>query len=326
MKSLFYALFFLAIIGLGSCSSDELLENSNIPKNPPTNVYVAVFGDIQYYTTSSESIDLYQKSIDWILNKSKEGMCFACVLHTGDITQSNSAYQYAFFNRATKQLATEIPFYSMIGNHDYTWVDRKITNRQSTLFNDYVKFPLSTQKVVAWFEKDRMENIVVDNLIYGQHYDLLILEFGPRKEVVAWANSIVKQHPERNYILMTHEYLEKGGGRRTSNLTCSVQFEGMNYLTPDQLWNQLIKCNDNIRLVLCGHVGGLYAVTIDTNDFGREIPQIQHNIQSVEYRYDNWLMLWDFPIESDSARVYIYNTNTGKSFNEQKSLFKFKYK
>ena len=326
MRPLLFFLFILSSLELTDCSSDHLLETANVPQDPPLSVYVAVFGDIQYYTTSSTTADMYKKSIEWIINRSKEGYHFACVLHTGDITQSNLPYQYEFFYRATKELAKDIPYFSMIGNHDYTWDGQKITNRKNTLFNDYVRFPLSTKKVVSWFEEGRMENVIVENIINGQHYDLLILEFGPREEVVTWANEFVKQHPERNFILLTHEYLEKGGGRRVSNLSCEIQLEKNSYVTPDQLWEQLIKCNDNIRMVLCGHVGGLYSITVDVNDYGREIPQIQHNIQGADYRYDNWLMLWDFPVQSDSARVFIYNTKTGKYYNDQRSLLVFKYR
>ena len=152
------------------------------------------------------------------------------------------------------------------------------------------------------------------------------MEFGPRKDVVTWADAYVKAHPDHLFILMNHEYLEMGGGRRTTGLKCKARLRNTTYTTPEQLWKKLIKCNDNIRIVLCGHVGGLYALTLEENDFGREIPQIQHNIQGADYRYDNWLMLWAFPMESDSASVCIYNTKTEKYFDNQRTLFKFNYK
>lgn len=311
---------------LFACSKNDLIDEDPQEEDDPSSIFIAVFGDIQYYT-NSDYIHLYQESVDWIRMVSDEGKYFNCILHTGDITQGNSKGQYSCFYEATVDVAKKIPYFSMIGNHDYTWNEgNNITDRSSTHFNEYVKFPLSKQKVVAWFEKGRMENIVVENSIYGHRFDLLILEFGPREEVVEWADAYVKSHPEHNFILMNHEYLEKGGGRRTRNITAETQFANEQIITPEQLWNNLIKCNDNIRLVLCGHVGGLYALTIDANDYGREIPQIQHNIQSPDYRYDNWLMLWEFPIESDSANVCIYNTRTSQYYNDQEILFKFRYK
>ena len=289
--------------------------------------YIAVFGDIQYYTTPTY-IALYQYSVDWLLKQKADGMNIKCVLHTGDIChQTNARSCWDCFQGAMSVLSKEIPYYSMIGDHDYLWYDdTHIDGRNDTHFNEYIQFPLSAQNVIARFEAGHMENVVVKNIIQGKRLDLLILEFGPREEVVSWANEYVRSHPDVNYVLMTHEYLEKGGGRRTVGLKSAARLQNTSYTTPDHLWERLIKCNDNIRLVLCGHVGGLYALTVDTNDFGREIPQIQHNIQSPNYRYDNWLMLWEFPAESDSANVSIYNTRTRKYYNNQEVLFKFHYR
>lgn len=326
--ALFFCLVFYAfLIGISACDSLEepVPAKENIIVDSST-VYIAVFGDIQY-TTNSQYISIYQRSLNWIQQKANEGWLFNCVLHTGDITMNNASSQWGYFFQATKPLAQRIPYVSMIGDHDYTWEDNThIDDRGSTHFNDYVNFPITKDKIVAWYEKGKMENIVVENTIYGERLDLLVLEFGPREEVVAWADAYVKSHPDHLFILMNHEYLETGGGRRTTGLKCKARLRNTTFTTPELLWKRLIKCNDNIRIVLCGHVGGLYALTLEENDFGREVPQIQHNIQSPDYRYDNWLMIWAFPVESDSASVYIYNTKTERFFDDQQSLFKFCYK
>ena len=289
------------------------------------NEYIAIFGDIQYYTNSTY-ISTYQHSVDWILEQTRAGKRINCVLHTGDITQSNSKTQWSFFYDATKKLASEVPYFSMIGDHDYKWDGALINSRDSTNFNEYLDFPLTRSKVVAYYEEGKMENVVIKNQVHGQRFDLLILEFGPREEVVAWADTYVKAHPDHRFILMNHEYLEKGGGRRTNGLKCVARLRNTTYTKPEQLWNKLVKCNDNILCVLCGHVGGLYALTVEENDYGRKIPQIQHNIQSLDYRYDNWVMLWEFPTDRDSANVCIYNTKTSQYFNDKKTLFKFWYR
>lgn len=319
-------LSFVSLCLFYGCQKDELfIDEDNLTPGPKSE-YIAVFGDIQYLTYDSY-VHIYRHSLDWIQRKNNDGWRFRFILHTGDVTMSNRESQWDCFLGATNQIAQQIPFISMIGDHDYTWEDGvHIDRRTSTHFNEYVTFPLSLQNVIASYEKGCMENIVVKNEVQGQRLDFLVLEFGPRKEVVDWANAYVKSHPDHHFVLMTHEYLEAGGGRRVSNLKMSARLRNTTYTTPEQLWNNLIKCNDNIRLVLCGHVGGLYAITIDTNNFSREIPQIQHNIQSPESRYDNWLMLWEFPAESDNANVFIYNTKTGQFYNNQACLFKFKYR
>lgn len=330
MRRVYLLLVCFVSIQFASCQKDWI-EIDEIPVNEAFVVegteYMVIFGDIQYYTNST-NIGLYRHSVNWLLRQKREGMSIKCVLHTGDIChQCNALSCWNFFQGAMSVLSEEVPYYSMIGDHDYTWYDgTHIDDRSDTHFNEYVRFPLSMQNVLEQFEEGKMENVVIKNTIQGQRLDLLILEFGPRKEVVEWADAYVKTHPNERFIVMTHEYLEKGGGRRNSSLKMAARLQNTTYTTPNQLWEQLIKCNDNIICVLCGHVGGLYALTIDTNDFGREIPQIQHNIQSPDYRYDNWLMMWEFPVESDSANVVIYNTKTNKYYNGQTSLFEFKYK
>ena len=322
--------FVLAVLctanGFIACSNKSLFFNDDGLETKQTSVFIAVFGDIQYYT-NIDQIDVYKRSLNWLQEKAENGWHFNCILHTGDVTMGNEVDQWKAFFRATNPIAQRIPFVTMIGDHDYTWEDGvHIDDRNSTHLNEYVQFPLTTEKIVAWFEQGRMENIVVENTIYGQRLDLLVLEFGPRKEVVEWADAYVKAHPDVHFILMNHEYLATGGKNRLEKLKCATRLRNTTYTTPEQLWNSLIKCNDNIRVVLCGHVQSLYSILIDENDYGRTIPQIQHNIQDSDYRSDNWLMLWEFPIESDSASVYIYNTKLHQYYNNMQSLFKFRYK
>lgn len=318
-------LFLITILCI-SCNTNEDNNSFQILKYNPTSEYIAIFGDIQYYTNNSY-YSLYQYSCDWIVKQKLVGMNIKGVIHTGDVTQSNGIWDWNFFLTATYQLANEIPYVSMIGDHDYTWdKDERIYDRYSTHFNEFVSFPLTKQRVVAYFEEGRMENVVVENYVQGLPFYFLVLEFGPREEVVTWANEYVRSHPEINFIMMTHEYLEQGGGRRTKNLKSVIRLRNTTYTTPEDLWKKLVKCNDNILCVFCGHVLSLYSYTIDKNDFGREVPQIQYNIQDTPYRYDNWLMLWEFPEKKDSANVSIINAKTLKYYNNNPILFQFKYK
>lgn len=322
-------LLFFVIPLLISCHSedyDDIMDDPlQVMEFNSSSEYIAVFGDIQYYTNNTYKA-LYNYSCNWILAQKRVGMNINSVLQVGDVTQQNSAGSWDLFRNATKELAEEIPYIAMIGDHDYTWDGATIYDRNSTYFSKYVNFPLTIQKTVAWFEEGRMENIVIENYIHGLPVYFLVLEFGPREEVVDWANEYVESHPDINFILMTHEYMEKGGGLRTEGLKSALRFKNTNttYTTPTQLWNRLIKKNDNILCVLCGHVTSLYAYTLTENDFGREVPQIQHNIQASAYRYDNWLMLWEFPENSDSVNVQIINTHTLKCYDDKRVLFQFK--
>lgn len=320
--------FILSLSILASCDVEipeqEIVYDSLLPLNPQSE-YIAVFGDIQYYTQSDPNAEIYRTSVEWLKSQSSKAH-FDCILHTGDITQTNSISQYERFRKVTELVAYDVPFFSAIGDHDYSWEDGiHIDNRYSTLFNDYMNFPSSSQ-ILERFEEGRMENIIVKNTICNERYDLLILEFGPRKEVVEWANKYVREHPDVKFILINHEYLEKGGQRRKSALKCRIRLRNTTFTTPEELWNTLIYPNDNIAVVLCGHVGGLYAVTYTSNIKGREVPQIQHNIQSSSYRYGNWIMLWEFQPGNDSTSLMIVNADTQEFYNDSTTLCKFKYR
>jgi hypothetical protein len=271
---------------------------------------------------------LFEQSLQWIATNSAAGQRIKCVLHTGDVTQRNFISEWNVFKKALDGFQSDVPFISAIGDHDYTWDGALINSRDSTYFSNYVVYPSVMSRIVASYESGRMENIIVRNEINGARYDIIVLEFGPRVEVVKWANEWISSHPDIKYILLNHEYLEKGGGRRTNGLKCYSRFKNntaTTYTTPNDLWKQLIKCNDNVVCVICGHVGGLYAITFDTNDFGHEVAQIEHNIQGSNFRYDNWLMVWEFPQYSDYASVSVVNTATGLYYNNSLELFRFRY-
>ena len=315
----FYLIAFLWAICIGACSKEPII----LPSSPEIE-YIAVFGDIQYLTEMDNRVKYYSESINWIKFQNEVGVPFKCVLQTGDITQSNSPAQYERFWNATKDLASIIPYYAIIGDHDYAWKP-KIESRDSTLFSNYLCFPNTLNHIVDSFEDGRLENVIYFNEVFGERIDIIAIEFGPRDEVLDWVDSHVNNHPDRKYVLMTHEYLEAGGGRRVDDLKSVMRLKNTTFNTPEQIWNKIVKCNNNIMCVLCGHVGGLFAVSFEVNDFGREVPQIQHNIQSPEYRFDSWLMLWQFPKLSDSANVFIINTDSGK-FYQDGVLFTFQYK
>ena len=320
------SLFLMLAVLLQGCG-DRIAIGEEPFKNilNPSSEYIAIFGDIQNYTSSNSDIKYYCTSVEWLLSNLRHGQHINCVLHTGDITWTNSPSSWKLFERETSALAKETLYLSAIGDHDYTWHDKiYISDRSDTHFNEYMCFPGTKSKLVAQFESNHFENVIVENQIWGERYDIISLEFGPREEVVAWANEYVSSHPDVKFILLNHEYLEAGGGIRTTNLKCVARIRNSSYTKPAQLWSRLIKDNDNIVCVICGHVGGLYALTLMENAFGREVPQIEHNIQGSAYRYDNWLMLWEFPQVGDS--VSIVNTGSGVFYKDSRSLFTFRYR
>lgn len=289
--------------------------------------YIVVIGDIQEYTAGKGYDVYYGSTLNWILSQYMLGANIKCILQVGDITNNNTKEQYNVFYRYTLPIAQYIPYVACIGNHDYTWNSQaKINGRRQTLFSDYTSFESIDSLVVARFESGRMENIVVKNHIAGKPYYILSLEFGPRTEVLEWADEYVKRNKNCRFILMTHEFLSHKMERIADNSTAELQFQNTSWSTPEQVWQDLVKENDNIVCVLCGH-NGFSAHIYSENSVGRLVPQILFNLQYQPNGGDGLIQLWQFPHNSDTVYINTYSTILQQWYADDEAYkFKFKYK
>lgn len=285
-----------------------------------TSEYIIVLGDIQEYTQKKDLCkDFFIPSLNWARSMSKHGYMINSVLQTGDLTNNNQKYQYSHFKKSVDPLADELLYVSITGNHDYDWdKNQYIQNRRSSKVSKYANFSSLKQRIEAQYERDIIDNMVVKHYIHGKRYDILCLEFAPRPEVVEWANQYVSSHRSHNFILLTHEMLdgienmipdEESHARR--------HFESKSLSsTPQYVWNHLIRNNDNIRCVLCGHRGFSQYYDDLLNDMGRKVPQILFNLQDVSNGGNGLVEVWEIPQECDSVLVKIYDTLYNKVFSD----------
>lgn len=286
--------------------------------------YIVVLGDIQEYTTFY--MPYLNHTMNWIRAQKLGGEAIDCILQVGDVTNTNNIAQWSHFYNATASVADEILYITCTGNHDYDWDrNQKINDRLSTRINEYASFPLTYAHIVAAFEPGRMENIVVKTTIGDFPCNILVLEFGPQAEVVEWANQYVIAHPDEKFILMTHEFLTGKGIRIASGSYAERQFHNTTWSSPEQVWQNLVKDNDHIICVLCGH-NGFSAQLFSENSAGREVPQILFNLQYQENGGDGWVQLWEFPVQGDSVSVSVYNTIRREVHSDPATSFKFRYR
>jgi predicted phosphohydrolase len=319
---------------LSSCTKTFIERDSNINTRDTTDGkasdnfspdYLVVFGDIQEYTASKEAMEYYTKSVNWIESNLFNADTIKCVLQVGDITWTNTKFQWDLFYDSTNSLADKIPYIACIGNHDYTWdSNSQINDRNSTLFSNYTSFNLTKKYIVSYFEESKMDNIIARIPISGKQLYIISLEFGPRKEVIEWANKFVQMHPSYKFILMTHEFLTGDGIRISSNSYAERQLRNTSYSTPEEIWNNLIKYNDNIICVLCGHNGFVKYVT-DKNAFGDNVPQILFNLQYQDNGGDGLVQLWEFPYDKNEIHISVFNTITQHYLTDPSTSFVFDY-
>jgi hypothetical protein len=306
--------------------ADAVLISGEPPLPEPGSFTIAVLPDTQFYSENYPANYLAQTR--WIVeNQAKRNI--ACVLHLGDITNRNTPKEWQNAAAAMKELDGHLPYFFCTGNHDYslggTCKDR------TTNLNTY--FPVSQFKDRPTFsgtydrERERMENSYHLFSAGGRDFLVLALEFGPRADVVRWANEVVKKYPQREAILITHaliyfddtryDWKKYGAKQRWNPHAYAIAKATQNdVLDGEELWQQLLARHENFILTLNGHVleNGLGHVTTTTPS-GRDVPQLLVNFQMKPHGGDGWLRLLEFRADRQTVEVFDYSP-TLKQRNE----------
>ncbi|KYG29627.1 metallophosphoesterase [Alkalihalobacillus trypoxylicola] len=207
----------------------------------------AWLSDTQYYSESYPHI--FSSMVDW-LAASKEELNLKYVFHTGDLVDKHyEEYQWENVDRYMSVLEdASIPYGVLAGNHD-------VGNKDW----DYEAYG-------RYFGEDRFK----DQPYYGGsyqnnrgHYDLIseggndyimvYLGWGIEEEGIQWVNDVLQAHPERIAILNFHEYLLATGTRSPIG---------------DLLFEEVVKPNPNVVMVLSGHYHSSEMVIDEIDDDG----------------------------------------------------------
>lgn len=170
---------------------------------------VAVLPDTERY--SDDFPHFFEAQTRWIAKNHKERN-IAYVVHLGDITQHNAPAEWEVARRCFSMLDARVPYALAPGNHDY---DDNAPKHDTSRLSEY--FPV--EKMREWptfggvFKEDRLENSYHLARIGSRDWIILVLEIGPRDEVVAWANSVLERHADRLALLVTHAYLFRNNTR-----------------------------------------------------------------------------------------------------------------
>ncbi len=162
-----------------------------------------VLPDTQRYALLFPNI--YARQTAWIKEQQKAHNIVG-VLHEGDITDKSSAQEWATAEQAMRTLDGVVPYCLVMGNHDFD-PGSKPAQRSASRFNQH--FGSQRFEKYPWYGGHYGTGN--ENAYYLLHVDksdflILCLEFGPRDEVLAWANQIVAAHPRHHTIVLTHCY------------------------------------------------------------------------------------------------------------------------
>lgn len=298
--------------------ADAVLIDGEPPQPESGGFTIAVLPDTQNY--SEKFPETYVAQTNWIV-ENQASRNIACVLHLGDITNHNRPVEWENAIRAMRVLDGKVPYFFVPGNHDYS--ENGGCKDRTTLLNEY--FPIKNYREQSTFggaydkEPDRMENSFHLFSAEGRDFLVLALEFGPRRDVVRWANEVVARHQDRAAILITHAYIyfdetrydwKKYGSKQSWNPHAYPVAKATEDDVTDgeELWNELISRHENFILTLNGHVlGDGLGRVVTTTPGGRDVQQLLVNFQMRPHGGDGWLRLLEFRPDGTTVQVYDYS-------------------
>ena len=226
---------------------------------------------------------MFTSQLKWIADK-KDSLNIPIVLHVGDLVDFNSIDQYTRASEGFKILDNaRIPYAITLGNHDTNAVGEKggsaasgnvnANLRTTDRFNSYFPVKRFTAQQ-GRFEENKSDNAFYTFKAGGLNWMVLTLEFCSRQEPVDWAGKVISKHPKYNVIILTHYHLNAKGMIGQDN-------SGYGNLSPQKVYDQLIKQYSNVRLVISGHTGSsVYRDDIGLK--GNHIYQILQDYQGEE--------------------------------------------
>jgi hypothetical protein len=272
---------------------------------------LAVLRDTQVYALRYPG--LYVVQIDWV-KRNREARNIVYAIQLGDITNINTPTEWKRAREAWALLDGELPYVLNTGNHDYG--PSGDASSRDTLLNEYFEFDrhASQRGFGEAMERGKLDNSYHLFEAGGRKWIVLALEWGPRDSTIAWANQIMKRHPDRVGILTTHAYVNNNDLRYDWNDKKNPQhYNPHEYRTPggvndgEELWQKLVR-HYNFAFVLNGHVlGDGTGYLASKNNTGTQTHQILSNYQMRTLGGEGYLRLMEFLPDGQSVRVRTYS-------------------
>jgi hypothetical protein len=293
--------------------------NPGIIPITPGSWTLAILPDTQHY---AQSYPQHFTAQTQFLVDNKAALNIQYILHEGDIVNNNVVAQW---NNARTSLgildAGGMKYALAPGNHDYG--PNGSTSDRTTYFHNLEYFgpgsPYAAQSSIGgFFEAGKTDNSWHTFSAGGNDWLVLALEFGPRNEVVTWADQVVTAHPNHKTMLVTHAYMYYDDtiydwGVKGANQSWNPHSYGVANLPGgvndgQELWDKLVKKHDNFSFTFNGHVlgdGTGYRATLGDN--GNVVHQILANYQFNTQGGQGDMRLLEFLPDNETVIVRTYS-------------------
>lgn len=275
----------------------------------------AVLPDTQFYSRYSAEqfqprygTDPFATQTQWIADNA-ETLHIPFTAHVGDVVdRATVEAEWHAADNAMRNLEDAGESYSILtGNHDV------LDSNDALVDTDY---DLTAEPFLKWFGTERA---AADPSYQGsdptgfsryhifeaegQEFMVLTLPWRVSDATLAWAESVIADHPTLPVILTSHEVL-------------NIEADGETPRETDyglMLWDELISGNDQIFLTFNGHFHGASRLT-KVNDFGHEVHEVLIDYQMAYEGGNGYLGLLEFDLTN--GRI---NTQTASPWVVSKS-------
>ena len=258
--------------------------------------------------------EIFEAMTNWIVNE-RDTFNIQYVLHTGDVVDNyDDMRQWDNANRALSILDGKVPLFVVAGNHDI--------HGKNYVYDFYLKF----------LGSKRFEGLPTFGGAYRDghgRYDLVDIEgvpailvsvgygmgYGVDDKAIDWMNGVLQEYSDRFAILCFHSYMDPDG-----------------LLTTDGgvLFQEVVKKNPNVGLVLCGHRHGVNhtAVQLDDNKDGmpdRTVYQFVADYQDESKSGGGYLglLIFNSTERTISVKTYSPYLDDYNCFDDRKELEEF---
>ena len=265
---------------------------------------LAVLPDTQFYSRYAYDqfeprygSNPFQVQTEWLADHSDE-LNIPFVAHLGDVVDRvGVASEWRAADAAMGVLDdAQLPYSILPGNHDV------LNSNDQVVDTDY---DLANEPYLQTFTKERIEGQPTEGgtdatglnqfqvfEAEGQEYLMLALTWRASDATIAWAQGVIDAHAGLPTILTTHSLLAIESDQTTP------------LRTPygEQLWESLIRGNDQIFLTLNGHSHGATR-EVRLNDAGHEVTQVLMDYQMAYDGGNGYLGLLEFDLDADRIDV-----------------------
>ncbi len=279
---------------------------------------IAVAPDLQQEVLDAGDTRMADR-FQWLVDN-RQAMNLKCVLQVGDMMNWDTPdhIQYERASAAVKILdEAGLPFVFTIGNHDTQATggtpekpggsarpgNTHDHQRDTTIYNRY--FPLARFKMLGGvYEPHKIDNAWHTFQAGGLDWLVINLELWPRPGAVAWAKTIVQQHPSHNVILLTHSFLAPN----RNGIQIEQRNGGYGDTSPQYIFDEVVKPYPNVRLVFCGHAG-MHGYKVDHGDSGNAVYEF---MQTCHDSVTNPVRLFTIDTKEGSIKSRVFCPSIGQ--------------